>query len=150
MFKVSDEGIGFEYPDQTIKHIKRQVYLDFLGKSQFVAFFIPLSGAHPDRGYDACMQLVNHVQSTIEDLSSKTPIRAGDASSGAISWKDLTFSGRVFLYHEDPLSNVQKADIVNVYAAKHFDVQFRGPEYLSPKITEWFQKHKAQNPESVK
>jgi hypothetical protein len=53
----------------------------------------------------------------------------------------VTFSGRVFLYHEDPLTNLQKAAIVNEYHLKRFDVQFRGMDYLATEAIAWHQKY---------
>ena len=39
--------------------------------------------------------------------------------------KELTFTGRVFLYHEDFLSITQKAAIISAYKKKGLDVNFR-------------------------
>jgi hypothetical protein len=64
----------------------------------------------------------------------------GDSASGMTSIKDLTFSGRVFIYHEWPLTNKQTADIVEAYSAKNLDVQLRGIDYLAPYVNEWYKK----------
>jgi hypothetical protein len=55
--------------------------------------------------------------------------------------EELTFSGRVLLYHEDFLSINQKAAIIEAYKVKNFDVQFRGPDYLSDKLIAWHRQH---------
>lgn len=60
--------------------------------------------------------------------------------------KELVFSGRVFLYHEGFLSIPQKADLIRVYKAKNYDVQFRGPEYLGDQVVAWHQQHDQMKP----
>ena len=86
------------------------------------------------------MDLVDAVSPAIEDMKKKVAISAGD-SGGLTSLQDLSFSGRVFLYHDEPLSNLQKAELTTAYHAKGFDVQFRGLEYLGPAVIAWHQKH---------
>jgi hypothetical protein len=44
--------------------------------------------------------------------------------------KELTFSGRVLIYHEEFLSIPQKADILKAYKEKGLAVTFRGSDYL--------------------
>jgi hypothetical protein len=142
--KLTDDAVGIEWADGTALHVKRQVYLDFPAKNEFVGFYIPTSVGHAlDRTYRACLQLANAVQPSIHDLQNKVAITGGD-SGGVTTFKDLTFSGRVFLYHEDPLTNLQKAAIVNKYNDKQFDVQFRGPDYLGPAVIAWHQKYDAK------
>lgn len=77
-----------------------------------------------------CIFLADSVHPVIDGLSQHIGATGGDTTSGITSLRDLTFSGRVFIYHEWPLSNKQKADIVEIYAAKGMDVQFRGIDYL--------------------
>ena len=86
----------------------------------------------------------NHrVQPIITNLSKRHEAIGGDAG-GVTSSRELTFSGRVFLYHEWPLSNKQKADVVEAYGAKGLDVQFRGLDYLADQVIAWHQEHDAR------
>jgi hypothetical protein len=57
--------------------------------------------------------------------------------------QDLTFSGRVLIYHEAFLSITQKADIIHACAVRHWDVQFRGPDYLGAQVISWYHEHNA-------
>lgn len=43
---------------------------------------------------------------------------------------DLVFTGRIYLYHEADLSIQQRASLIQMYRARHLDVQFRGSDYL--------------------
>jgi len=61
------------------------------------------------------------------------------------SIQDLTFSGRVLIYHEEFLSIPQKADIIRAYAVKNLAVQFMGSDYLATQITAWYQQHNAKS-----
>jgi hypothetical protein len=79
------------------------------------------------------MKLVDGVQDALDDMPKKTLVGAGFPEK-LETIQDLTFSGRVLLYHQDFLSLPQKADIVSVFQAKNFSVQFRGPEYLGDQL----------------
>jgi hypothetical protein len=142
-FKLADSSTGIEWKDGTSLRIRRQVYLDFLGKTEFVGYYIPASPSNaPDRTFNACIHLANEIRSTIQDLS-KIVSTYGD-TGGATRSQDLVFSGRVFLYHEEGLTNRQRAAITLAYESKHLDVQFRGPEYLSVQLADWDRKHTKQ------
>jgi hypothetical protein len=47
------------------------------------------------------------------------------------SFSNLTFTKRVFIYHEWPLTLKQKTTIENHFALKRLDVEFRGLDYLN-------------------
>jgi hypothetical protein len=117
--------------------MKQSVYLDFLGKSKFVGFYIPTSDPiFGEKTYKMCMMLRNAVQSALDDLPKRLQMKAGFELEGN-TIEELTFTRRVILYHEDRLSIAQSADIINAYKAEHFDVQFRGPGYLLNQTDIW-------------
>lgn len=126
--------------DDSIVHIKRQVYLDFSAKAQFVGFYVPSSDPFSDETFKICKALVDAVQPAIEELAKRVEIRGGYKGEDT-TVKDLTFSGRVFLYHEGFLSIPQKADLINSYKAKNYDVQFRGIDYLQDQLIGWHHQH---------
>jgi hypothetical protein len=139
LMRVSDNGFDLGSVDGEIIHIGVRVYLDFSGKNEFIGFYIPSSG----KEFEACLALVGRVQPIITNLSKRHEAIGGDAG-GVTSSRELTFSGRVFLYHEWPLSNKQKADVVEAYGAKGLDVQFRGLDYLADQVIAWHQEHDAR------
>ena len=138
---VSDNGFDLRSSNGEIVHIGRRIYLDFPEKSEFIGFYIPSS----KYGFEACLALVDMVHPIITDLPNRIDVTGGDAG-GVTRVRELTFSGRVFLYHEWPLSNKQKADVVEAYSAKGLDVQFRGLDYLGDQIRTWDEQHNTKKP----
>jgi hypothetical protein len=139
--KATDAAVGIEWKDGSVLHIKRQLYLDFPAKTQFVGFYVPSSiPSSLNKSFEAGIKLAEAVRQAIDDIPKKVDVGGGYRGE-MTNIKDLTFSGRVLLYHEDFLSIPQKAAIINVYAAKHFDVQFRGPDYLGDQVIAWHHQH---------
>jgi hypothetical protein len=139
--KATDE-ISIHWQDGTgVEHIKRQLYLDFPAKTQFVGFYVPSSDPFfSDTTLKTCMALVGAVQQAIDDLPKRIAVMAGYRNESN-TIQDLTFSGRVFLYHDSFLSITQKAALINAYKAKNYDVQFRGPDYLGDLVIAWHHQH---------
>jgi hypothetical protein len=140
VMKAQDQSMEIQWQDGSALHVSRQVYLDFPAKTQFVGFYIPSSGQFQTRTYNASIQLAEAVKQAISDLPKRAHVTAGYRDENN-TLEDLTFSGRVLLYHEDFLSIPQKADILKAYAAKGFDVQFRGPDYLADQVIAWHHQH---------
>lgn len=109
-------------PQQTVK---ARFYLDFPEKVRFVGFFIPAS----DQTFEVSSKLVERVQTAWKDVKKNFSMKAYDAG-GSNSIDDLIFSGRVFLYHESALTKKQQAALIDIYASRHLDANFRGGEYL--------------------
>jgi hypothetical protein len=144
--KAADDAIGIQWKDGEVLHIKRQLYLDFPAKTKFVGFYVPT----PDplsstKSFEACLRLAeeNAVQQTLDDIPKKVAVSGGFRGE-MTSIQDLTFSGRVLIYHDAFLSITQKADIIHAYTARHFDVQFRGPDYLGDQVIAWHHQHDAK------
>jgi len=126
--------------DGTTVVIRRQVYMDFGAKAQFVGFYIPyLPAQDQNKVLAIALALVDAVQPTVETLDRN--VTSGGDAGGVVSAKDLVFSGRVFLYHEQPLSNLAKAKIIEAYEAKHYDVSLRGLDYAALAVAEWLRKN---------
>jgi hypothetical protein len=124
----------------TIFPMKQQVYLDFPGKAEFVGFYVPaspdpISGTNTSK---VCMMLIDQVQVALDGLLKKLKIKQGFGFEGN-TLDELTFTGRVLIYHDELLSITQRAEIINAYKLKHLDVQFRGQEYLMNQIYTWRQ-----------
>lgn len=143
--KGSDDGFGITWKNRTILHIKRQVYLDFDADTKFVGFYIPATDPMSSvETAEACLALDenNAVQETLDNMSQRGLVITGGYRDQMTKAQDLTFSGRVLIYHEAFLSIPQKADIMRAYASKHYDVQFRGPDYLGDQDAAWYRAHK--------
>jgi hypothetical protein len=132
-----EDRIAIQWKNDDILRIESQVYADFPAKTQFVGYYIPSSS---NKTYEACLRLVEAVRETIQSLPKRVGVWAGYRDERT-KIEELTFSGRVLLYHEDFLSIKQKAAIIDAYRAKDFDVQFRGPDYIADQIIAWRRKH---------
>src|SRR5271166_94919 len=106
----------------TIK-VKRQIYEDYAAKTKFIGFYIgtPTPPAMDFSGRAtivACMELLNHnaVQDTFDHFMKSVAVMSGYGDEMTTS-KDLTFSGRVLIYHEEFLPIENKADILRAYQA---------------------------------
>jgi hypothetical protein len=100
--------------------------VDFQSHSKFLAFFLQDS---PD-AFERCKALAADLQSpatAINDIASIQFSRAGETAATDV--KDVTFTGRVYIYHETRFSVQQLADLEAVFRSKNAAVQFRGHEY---------------------
>lgn len=141
VLKATDEA-EIDYGDKPIGKVKRQLYLDFDAKTKFVGFYVPnVRGSRAsDTTAEICMALSNLVQNTIVDMEKKVELSGGTRDQMESS-RQLTFSGRVMIYHDDFLSITQKAKIIDAFVAHHCDVQFRGPAYLGDQTIAWYHEH---------
>ena len=123
--KSTNMDVSVQLENGTQQTVKARFYFDFPEKVEFVGFFIPAS----ERTYDICTNLVDRVQPARDDIRKGFSVKAGD-TGGSNSMNDLTFSGRVFLYHESPLTIQEKAALQNLYSSRNFNVWFRDIEYV--------------------
>jgi hypothetical protein len=114
--------------DQRKTQITFNIYADFAAKSYFIGYLIPpTDSAHTFEyvRYLACCPI-----KTFEDIVRKMSFE-GSESGQLTSLKDLTFSGRIFIYHYDFLTLEQIVALRSVYKKKNLSVQFRGIDYVA-------------------
>jgi hypothetical protein len=148
--KVTDtNGPAYQVhaPDGAKVDVRRQVYMDFPARTKFIGFYVhrpsPLSpDFKAEKTVAACLQLlqINAVKDSFDQFGKQVGVMGGQGGQMTTA-QDLTFSGRVLIYHEEFLSITQKADIINAYRAKSLDVQFMGDEYLGAQVIAWHQRH---------
>jgi len=139
VMKFTGDRFGIQWKNGSVSPVVVQNYLDFPAKSQFVGFYV----ASSTRTFDICMKLADDAQAAIEDMRTRVKVGAGDVG-GVNTIDDLTFSGRVFIYHEDFLTNPQKARIILAFTEHRYDVQLRGQDYLGPQVVAWHHAHDAK------
>jgi hypothetical protein len=138
--KLTDDATLYR-KDGTKLTFKRQLYLDFPAKTKFVGLYIPSTGFPPSAlSFKASLDLAEEVRHVLDDMPRKVVVNSGTRDQ-MNSIQDLTFSGRVLLYHEDFFSIPQKAKLINAYKARNYDVQFRGPDYLGDQVVAWYHEH---------
>jgi len=86
---------------------------------------------------------IDAVKQTFDHFSKQVAILGGQGDQ-MTSMQDLTFSGRVLIYHEEFISITQKADIIRAYATKSLDVTFMGNDYLGDQVIAWHHQHDAK------
>jgi hypothetical protein len=105
------------------------VYFDFQGKSEFVGFYI----AHSPKTFDLCVGLPNLVPKVREYIRKSVEVQSAQAGQQT-SLSDLTFTGRVFVYHEDFMTLEQMVELRKIFTQSNMSVEFRGPDYLAAHI----------------
>jgi hypothetical protein len=96
--------------------------IDTTAGVKFVAFYIPRSPL----AYEACIFLANNIVDygriglEIEHQGDSEPIYS----------KDFSFSGRIFIYHEDLFSPEQVGELHKIYKERKLILELRGQEYL--------------------
>jgi hypothetical protein len=111
------------------------VYMDFASKTKFYGVYV----SHSDVTYNFCVLFPGWYKDQFNALQSGLLTIAKDpADSGPTDGRDLTFSGRLYLYTEDDLSLSEKAFLENSYKNSDppLSVIFRGHDYA---ITRWLQ-----------
>jgi hypothetical protein len=116
--------------------IEAQVYLDHDGASKFIGFYIPPSPLT----YEACLGLAENYN-IAADLTNDLAVISKDPGQIEVDSRDLKFSGRVYLYHSDPLSFAQKATLESIYGQRQLSVQFRGMDYQQAQFLRSIVKH---------
>jgi hypothetical protein len=109
-------------PDGTVVTTEAQLYLDHAGKSTFIGFYVPSTSLT----YKACAYLAEHSEIPLGLASS---VRDGGMVGERTPTKDLVFTGRVYVYHQDELSYAELASLTQLYESKKLSVHFRGPAY---------------------
>jgi hypothetical protein len=148
VLKMSDEFMLTQEKDGVQIPIKRQVYMDFDAKTDFIGFYISSADQFSDETFRICQTLVDVVGPTILSVKQgKTQAWGGYKGQGTKS-TELLFSGRVFIYHEGSLSITQKASLIESYESKGYDIQFRGLlDYGADQMVEWYHQHGVPQPD---
>jgi len=108
--------------------IKSKLYLDFEAQNEFIGFFIP----NTPGTFNICIDLAEHYKIALE-LKNKTMVEMSGPGIQPVNSSELKFSGRIFIYHEYPLLESQKRELLTLYEQHSLSPQFRGPEYLFKK-----------------
>jgi hypothetical protein len=108
--------------------IQAWLCFDFASRSKFLSFYIPHSGITPN--------VLDYIANNYDKLTALNNyfIEVKKAGEPRLSSKDFTFSGRIYLYHEDELTSGQRAILEKVFGAHGVEPVFRGTDYLQVQI----------------
>jgi hypothetical protein len=103
---------------------------DFGARSRFLEFFLD-NNVFPEEALAACVFISKNYQQFIDVADSNIDI-AGQLpeDSSVTHFKDMVFSGRIFIYYQNPdLSLQQKSALESLYKQSGLSLQFRGEDY---------------------
>jgi hypothetical protein len=109
-----------------------QLYMDFQANSKFLGVYIPTPAYTPnveDETFEICFYILYNYKHLL-DISKGSEVKMKLVGEESTKDKDLTFSGRVFIYHDSELTVDKIAELRKLYRKNNLDVQFRGSDYL--------------------
>lgn len=112
---------------ETKYDVQYSVYMDFGANSKFMGMYLACSKesyAISETFSQMCRQLIKDIDAGITTIA-KYP---GD--SNGTSSDTLSFTGRVYIYHDDDFSLQEKAKLDTIYKDNGLSVVFRGHDYL--------------------
>jgi hypothetical protein len=125
-FKISSEmttKVGIAPPVK----FTAQVYKDLETQSMFLGIYIPASPFT----VSACLGIAHDYEKILKEAENAVIIYTRPGEHVPNTSKDLKFSGRVYIYHEQELSVREIADLVDIFKSRSLSVQFRGMSYAS-------------------
>ena len=105
--------------------VRTAIYADYTARTEFAGYYIPRS----KHVFQLILQLPNYLHDKIEEAHKRAPVMFKDPKNTSPPEANLTFSGRVFVYHEDELTPGQTGALWEAYNKLGLSVQFRGPDY---------------------
>jgi hypothetical protein len=124
-----------ETSNQRVVRLFFNVYNDFIAHVYFAAFYVPepLIDGKPASALNA--EVINYIavnhKRLIDDVRSQLLAESKGAGDVNVeSTASLTFSGRVYVYHEGSLTVEQTANLDKAFRAQGAQPQFRGMDYV--------------------
>lgn len=105
------------------------IWADWDSKSSFYSVFLSKS----DYTFEACKFLIPKYKKILNDPALKPLLKAIKHTPPGYkseSWDELTFSGRVYIYHETFLLPERIETLTEEYKKEGLSPQFRGRDYL--------------------
>jgi hypothetical protein len=112
--------------------ITKQLYLDHACRYTFVGFFIPSLGPTSHETRDICEYLSSNYKLAFE--LEREVLSGGHIGEDATETTELTFTGRVYIYHQDSLTTEDRAALIKSFREHGAAVTFRGQDYLAMSI----------------
>jgi hypothetical protein len=134
-FEIDFAGVPFGNVDipsvaDTLLGVEVRAHYDFTTNAKFFACYVPIG-----RSIDgACDELLRHQHTLLsagDEASRSIPGHPGDAESPI---EQLRFSGRLFVYHEEPVASATCERLARHAALSGISVKFRGPHYAEARF----------------
>jgi hypothetical protein len=102
------------------------VYSDVSAYTKFIAFYI----SHSAFSLTAIEFIAANMPRYFSDIESMYGVMKGQGEMSSTNTRELTFSGRVYIYHEDDLTISHLARLTELFKGHGANVQFRGSDYI--------------------
>jgi hypothetical protein len=111
---------------KTTVRIFYKIVSDTDANSKFIVFYVPEGGD----SVGIIKFLAAEYQGYFTDVETQHwAVMKSQGASDAVNTKDLAFSGRVFVYHEDTYSIEQQAEFVKLFRQHGATLLLRGPDH---------------------
>jgi hypothetical protein len=119
-------GFGLIGAEESVT-IPYRAFLDFKARCMFLAFFVP----QHEHAFDLCAIIAKEFQTAIDSYQSTMTMASrypGDMAQ--TDSKELHFTGRIYIYHENHFSLMELGQLESVFKERGLGVIFRGHEYM--------------------
>ena len=132
----------FEFPDGYKVEIKSRLYHEFRHRATFLGFYIPVCNGRTSE--------------LLSNLAPETRRLANELANGGLQvvatypgenpqdLRSLTFTGKVYIHHQERLDHRQMADVEDAFRKNGLEVVVRGPEFLTRAWVDWKAKQQAR------
>jgi hypothetical protein len=113
--------------------VEFRILSNFEANSDFIAVYVPRT-TDP---IPVCRYFADAYRHIYDDLKASLLASARNPGDlNAVDTKDLVFSGRIYIYHENEINLEQLGVLSAWYRARKLDVQFRGPAYQQARFVQ--------------
>ena len=111
--------------------ISAKVCMNFAENSIFLCFFLPNS----HEAYSLAVHLSGQYGQMMDEMRGKIEVEGGGpGESSAVASSGLLFTGRVYIYHESNLSDIERGNISSAFLNEGASVIFRGSHYFASRM----------------
>jgi hypothetical protein len=115
------------FPDSSSLKCSAKLYVDLDSGSKFIGFYVPSS----PKTFDVSIALAANAREAGDALQQSLIIVTKSLGENPHDTRTFTYTGRVYLYHDDFLTHRQIADIEDRFRSNGFEVILRGPDHLA-------------------
>jgi hypothetical protein len=126
----------FNRADGTACQVEDVLYTDFRAGSKFLGVYVPSS---PDAA-QIILFLAGRITELGDALSNDLQVTARMPGEKPRNVAILSYTGQVYVYHQDYLTARSIADIEDAFTAQGLNVVLRGPDFLASAWLDWKRK----------
>jgi hypothetical protein len=125
-----------QFADGTSCEIEDVLYVDFRSGSKFIGIYVPSS----PKSLQVLLSTSDIARQLGDELAKDLRVTSKMPGENPQDIATLTYTGRVYLYHQDHLTHRNIADIEDAFRKHNMDAVLRGPDFLTTAWIEWKRK----------